>query len=297
MPKITRKKTFETNSSSAHSLVIMNEPKLDDVPNVSKVTLDLSTNKYTFTDESVTPAYHRDFRSKLAFIYLSILVLHANTCNIVLDIPEDKKELFETEINCSDTDGIAFLSENKIIQSADTLSYFGTLLWKRVFNVIKKNSSIQDIKLVQSRFYDFYDLDDEVACSIPVDEKYLPYSEVEGRTYEVSPCEYVHLNNLGIPVGGCGIPLQFFFDEDMITRFLFNSDSHVKYDDVVSVEILLQGKKVKSIGLDWYDSEGLNQTLMDQVLTRCDFILDGKLYYEDKNSAKVLTTSTLIEGK
>lgn len=281
--RIIRKSTFETNSSSAHSLTF----KREDIKNIPDfqgeyLVFDLSDYSNKFSGEPDRPEIHTDFKSRLAYLLCSVITYHS--CDILqwVEVPNDYvkySKLGAKEYDCLDY--IKNLKRDSNGQWSDlfshyNLSWYGRIYMVRLAEYLKDKVNLGEIDvIVQKEKYEYnlhwYNRKAEDRLQV------IEYGE--DKIVNIIDWESYSFNGIDYP-----IPIHLLYDLNWIENFLFNESTQVCISSTCNPlnTGLIQDWDNKEDGYSLYPDDKNNIRLINLVKDFNVVYNSSQLYINDK---------------
>lgn len=283
--RIVRKSTFETNSSSAHSLTFKREDKKV-VPNYQgkELILDLSEYSNKFAGEPDTPEIYTDFESRLAYLLCSAFSYFSYPTNIRVEVPVDYVDYLKDLAEDYKRDGFAhdFLTDIKEENGrwsdnfkVFSIDWYGSIFMNGLVSFLKEKVKIESLKIKVHEEEYCYNED----WSNRQNTKIIKYG-TEG-IFSVRGLEYFGNYKLDYP-----IPLPLLYNLDWVESFLFSKSTQVCISSTINpLNIkLIPDWDNKKDGYSLYPDDRTNIHLINLVkdynvvYNSCQLTIDEKGY-------------------
>lgn len=224
--RIVRKSTFETNSSSAHSLTFKRED-IKKIPDYQGKELVLDLLEYTnkFAGEPNRPEIYTSFKDRLAYLLCSAFSYFSYPTNIRVEVPVDYveflKDLYENNKKFGYSDNILADIKEENGKWSDNfqvfeLSWYGGIYLSGLVRFLKDKTNLESLNLKVRKEEYAYNKD----WSNEQDTKVIKYGDK--GVFNIKELQSFGNYMLDYP-----IPLPLLYDLNWVENFLFNQSTQV----------------------------------------------------------------------
>lgn len=224
--RIVRKSTFETNSSSAHSLTFKREDTKV-IPNYQgkELVLDLVEYGNKFAGEPDRPEIYTSFKDRLAYLLCSAFSYFSYPTNIRVEVPVDYveflKDLYENNKKFGYSDNILADIKEENGKWSDNfqvfeLSWYGGIYLSGLVRFLKDKTNLESLNLKVCKEEYAYNKD----WNNEQDTKVIKYGDK--GVFNIK-----ELKSFGNYMLDYPIPLPLLYDLNWVENFLFNQSTHI----------------------------------------------------------------------
>lgn len=224
--RIVRKSTFETNSSSAHSLTFKRED-IKEIPNYQgkELVLDLLEYSNKFSGEPDCPEIYTSFEDRLAYLLCSVFSYFSCPTNIRVEVPEGYveyiKDLIEANKEFGYTDNFLVDVKEENGKWSDNfqifeLGWYSGIYLSSLVGFLKEKTKLESLKLKVHKEEFTYNQDWKNEQTTKV----IQYGD-EG-VFDIRGLKLFGYYAVEFP-----IPLPLLYDSNWIDNFLFSKSTQV----------------------------------------------------------------------